>query len=345
MLLRRAVDERDPQELHQTLIDDRPPDESVTVPSPAVAREIHAESVREQRSAALKRLPFLLATMLVWGGLANWRVETLAFFLVGLAAFSTGRAVAEWWRLRNTDPVEAVMAVRRQEIEQSRHEQRMLSTTLAMTYGLMTAICVVWLFQIYVGGLKRSIDLAGLYKPAVRAGQWWRLLSSTYLHGSWLHLLGNLAALRAIGGTMETYELRLRVPLVYLLSALGGGIVSFFATPATAVGASGGIIGLCGYLLVLASRQPQVAPPWIRGWMLGVLGATAALGLFGFFFIDNAAHLGGALTGMLCAVAMIPAEGRPQVPGRERLLDALGWVSALILLAGAGFTVRCLIPR
>jgi membrane associated rhomboid family serine protease len=66
-------------------------------------------------------------------------------------------------------------------------------------------------------------------------------------------------------------------------------------------------MGLCGYLLVLASRQPRVAPRWIRNWMVAAFGATAALGLFGFFFIDNAAHIGGALTGLLCGAVLIPA--------------------------------------
>jgi phosphoglycolate phosphatase-like HAD superfamily hydrolase len=111
----------------------------------------------------------------------------------------------------------------------------------------------------------------------------------------------------------------------------------------TSVGASGGILGLCGYLFVLAARQPHVAPAWIRNWMIAAFGGTAALGLLGFFFIDNAAHIGGALTGLACGAMMIPAEGQPTPPGRERLLDTLGWVAAAILLGGAAFTVRRLI--
>jgi membrane associated rhomboid family serine protease len=77
--------------------------------------------------------------------------------------------------------------------------------------------------------------------------------------------------------------------------------------------------------------------------MLAAFGGTAALGLFGFFFIDNAAHIGGALTGLLCGALLIPAEGERQPPGRDRLSDALGWIAAAILLGGAAFTVRRLI--
>jgi membrane associated rhomboid family serine protease len=236
-----------------------------------------------------------------------------------------------------------VKADRLQKIELTRHEQRLLSTTLAMTYGLVSAISAVWVVQILTGNLPRSIAIAGLIKPAAKAGQWWRLLTGTYLHGSLLHFWGNMAALRGLGGTIESYDRRLRVPLVYLASALGGSIVSTIVIAKTSVGASGGIMGLCGYLLVLASRQPHVAPAWIRSWMLAAFGGTAALGLFGFFFIDNAAHIGGALTGLLCGALLIPAEGERQPPGRDRLSDALGWIAAAILLGGAAFTVRRLI--
>lgn len=319
------------------------PDDEVVVPSRGVAREIHDLAIRDERNRVLKRLPFVLLAGLLWGRWAHWQVETLPFFLVGLSVLWTISAGVDWWRLRNADPVEAVKADRLRKIELSRHEQRLLSTTLAMTFGLVAAIGAVWVFQILTGGLPRSIAIAGLIKPAAKAGQWWRLLTATYLHGSLWHFWGNMAALRGLGGTVESYDRRLRVPLVYLLSALGGSVVSTILIAKTSVGASGGIMGLCAYLLVLASRRPHQAPPWIRSWMLAVFGATAALGLFGFFFIDNAAHIGGALTGLLCGAVLIPVEGEPQLPGRERLLDMLGWVAAAILLGGAAFTVRRLI--
>jgi len=319
------------------------PDDQVVVPSRGVAREIHSQAVRDERNRVLKRLPFVLLATLAWGRWAHWHVETFLFFIVGLSVTWTGSAVIQWWQLRNADPVEAVKADRQLKIDQTRHEQRLLSTTLVMTYGLVGAIGAVWVFQIHTGGLPRSIPIAGLVKPAARAGQWWRLLTATYLHGSLWHFWGNMAALRGLGGTIESYDRRLRVPLVYLASALGGSVVSTLVTAKTSVGASGGIMGLCGYLLVLSSRQPHVAPPWIRSWMLAAFGGTAALGLFGFFFIDNAAHVGGALTGLLCGTMLIPAEGETQPDGREQLLDTLGWVAAGILLAGAAFTVRRLI--
>jgi membrane associated rhomboid family serine protease len=319
------------------------PDDEVVVPSRGVAREIHGQAVRDQRNRVLKRLPVVLLATLLWGRWSRWHVETLLFFLVGLSALWTISAAVEWWQLRNADPVEAVKADRLQKIELTRHEQRLLSTTLAMTYGLVGAIGAVWVFQILTGGLPRSIAIAGLVKPAAKAGQWWRLLTATYLHGSLWHFWGNMAALRGLGGTIESYDRRLRVPLVYLASAVGGSVVSTIVTAKTSVGASGGIMGICGYLLVLASRQPHVAPPWIRSWMLAAFGATAALGLFGFFFIDNAAHIGGALTGLLCGAVLIPAEGEAVASGRERFLDALGWVASAVLLGGAAFTVRRLI--
>jgi membrane associated rhomboid family serine protease len=320
-----------------------PSPDDVVVPSPGVAREIHRETVRDERNRLLKRLPLVALAILFWGLSARWHVETLPFFVVGLSVFWTVNAGIEWWRFRNADPVEAVRADRLQRLEQDRHEQRLLSTTLAMTHGLVGAIGAVWVFQILTGGLDRSVFVAGLVKPAVRAGQWWRLLTATYLHGSLWHFWGNMAALRGLGGTIESYDRRLRLPLVYLLAALGGSVVSTAFVAKISVGASGGIMGLCGYLLMLSRHQPHIAPPWIRRWMIAAFSGTAVLGLLGFFFIDNFAHIGGALTGLLCGAVMIPAEGQPATSGRERLLDALGWIAAAILLGGAAFTVRRLI--
>ncbi len=127
----------------------------------------------------------------------------------------------------------------------------------------------------------------------------------------------------------------MRLPLVYLTSAIGGSIASTIFNSHASIGASGGIMGLCGYLLIFAMRRPGVAPPWLRTSMSATLTNTAILGLIGFFFIDNFAHAGGALTGAACGALMVRRDTDPESPERDRLLDTLGCVAAAILVAGA----------
>jgi hypothetical protein len=71
--------------------------------------------------------------------------------------------------------------------------------------------------------------------------------------------------------------------------------------------------------------------------MWAILGGVALSGIAGYFFIDNAGHAGGALAGMLLAIAAIPA-GQASSPRRIAILDAFGWISAAVLAADAIFT-------
>jgi membrane associated rhomboid family serine protease len=127
------------------------------------------------------------------------------------------------------------------------------------------------------------------------------------------------------------------VPLVYLVAAIGGSMASTLISPTTSVGASGGVLGLAGYLLVSLRGQPGTAR-WIRKRMFALLGTTAAMGIMLFFVIDNGGHLGGALTG--AAVGLLGAPRADAMrPEGEQAWGALAWISATVLLAGAAFTI------
>ena len=215
-----------------------------------------------------------------------------------------------------------------------------------VTSALIAGISVVSAFELVSAGVQAAVTAAGLVKPDVRAGEWWRLLTSTYLHGSILHLFGNMSVLFAFGSAIEARAPRTRVLVVYLCAALAGGACSLWVRPhAASIGASGGVIGVLGYLLVLSLRRPGEVPAHLRSQVLGVLGATALLGLFGFWFLDNAAHAGGLVAGLAIGYLVIPAAAitRPRAP---RLSTAAGWLAAAILIGGAAFTAeRLLHPR
>ena len=190
------------------------------------------------------------------------------------------------------------------------------------------------------------IESAALVKSAVFEGEVWRLLTCELMHGHPLHFLFNFMALLAIGRLMEMHGHPLYVPTVFLFSAMCASVFSLYLSPAAAsVGASGGIMGLIGFLAVLGVRRRHVVP---RGFLRSIalsIALTAATGLIARHFIDNAAHGGGLLGGMMLGAVYVrrraaeAGEGNTPVDlapsGMARLA---GWVGAVALLAATVVT-------
>ncbi len=185
----------------------------------------------------------------------------------------------------------------------------------------------------------RAVAAAGLVKEAARAGEWWRLLTGPMLHGGILHLAMNLSALLVLGRFVEVHASRFRMAQVFLASILAGSLFTFLLTPVPSVGASGGVMGLVGYLGVRAWLRPEEFPDDFLHRIRYAIGATAVLGVLGFAFVDNWAHLGGLLGG--AAMAWI-LDRRPG--GGEGARSALLGQAALgvVLLACAWAAARVL---
>jgi rhomboid protease GluP len=148
----------------------------------------------------------------------------------------------------------------------------------------------------------------------------------------------NGAGLLAVGPLIEVHSRRDHIPLVFLVSALAGSVASVLLYPnTTSVGASGGLMGFTGFLLVLGCRRRERLPHGFAGAVVLVIAATAVLGLVGFALIDNAAHLGGLVAGWLLGLVL---ERRGMIdPGASRATRTLGHLSAAVLLAGAAWCV------
>lgn len=200
--------------------------------------------------------------------------------------------------------------------------------------GLLAVVFLVQMFNI----LDVSIEMAGLVKPAVWNGEVWRLLTATLLHGNGTHIWMNCGALLAMGHLIEVHSRRDHLPLVFLVSALAGSVASVLLYPtATSVGASGGLMGFTGFLLVLGHRRRDALPPGFAGLAVFSIGATAALGVVGFAVIDNAAHLGGLVAGAV--LGLVLDRGGVIDPGRSWVTRSLGIAATLILVAGAVWAI------
>jgi membrane associated rhomboid family serine protease len=217
-------------------------------------------------------------------------------------------------------------------------------------HELRTSVSPALLYE-SMWDISRTAPAAGLVKTDVTAGQWWRLLTGELMHGHPLHFLLNFMALLAVGRLMEVHGHRVYVPTVFLFSALCASLFSLYLSPAPiSVGASGGIMGLIGFLAVIALRRRHVLP---RGFLKSIalsIALTAATGLIASHFIDNAAHAGGLVGGAILGMAYVrrrAGEAPPVDPAIDLapsfMARLAGWISAAALVAATIATVGLLL--
>ena len=308
--------------------------------SPGVIEELHRDLVRRKRRAFFGALPLVLLAAFAWAGALTdpRRFGSLAFFAVITVAL-VGQMGYEWWTLRQADPMQLYQSAQHADAQRYAdlvaHEAVSAHVRPYASYALTATIIAVTAVQFLLTPETKWRDAGALVKGATRAGEWWRVLTASFMHGNIMHIVVNAGGLLMLGRFIEIYNRRLRVPLVYLLSVAGGGLLSTLTFPQTSIGASGGILGLAGYLLVLAGRPKGGTPAWVRRKMLSILGMTALTGTAAFLSIDNAAHAGGAATGALLALILPPAEPSDPFDG----VDMAGVIASAILAGGAVFTI------
>jgi len=176
-----------------------------------------------------------------------------------------------------------------------------------LTDLLLALNCSVFVANLAMGGDKLLV-MGAKVNSAILAGQWWRLLTATTLHGGVLHLLVNCVSLSNIGPLLERISGQERFAAVYALSGLTGSLASFCFNSHPSVGASGAIFGLGGALAVFFYRHRELMGDYSER-VLNQLGMNLLIN-FGFGLlsrsIDNWAHFGGMLGGAIVAWLLGP---------------------------------------
>ncbi|HEV8052362.1 MAG TPA: rhomboid family intramembrane serine protease [Parachlamydiaceae bacterium] len=164
---------------------------------------------------------------------------------------------------------------------------------------------IIFLFMLFSGADLTSMNTENLlhwganYGPYIKEGEYWRLLTSIFLHGGIIHLAGNMWALFYIGTHLETFLGRYKFAFAYLTTGILASLASFYWSGGVSVGASGAVLGLCGVGLVYF-YMTNVLPKEEKSTFLSVLGIIAAASLMQGFVspnTDNVAHLGGFFSG------------------------------------------------
>jgi membrane associated rhomboid family serine protease len=174
--------------------------------------------------------------------------------------------------------------------------------------------------------LNSDILRFGQLPLRVAHGQYYRLLTSAFLHVSFVHLLFNMVALLIVGSPVEAALGRVRFFGLYLLAALGGSVASYlFSNPLQiGVGASGAVFGLFGAFFIIArSRRADTSG------ILVLIGINLAFS-FTDSLIDWRAHVGGLVVGVAVAGVLTLADRRPS--SQKWLVEAVGCLAVLLVL-------------
>lgn len=175
-----------------------------------------------------------------------------------------------------------------------------------ITY-IIIAICLLLFGTMYIFGNGSEDTMTLLLFGAnldvlVESGQVYRLLTCTFLHIGIIHLICNMYSLYVIGKEVETLYGKWKFLIIYALSGICGSILSLAFSPNTvSAGASGAIFGLLGALLYFGYHYRTYLGATIKRSILPVIIINLVIGFLNPA-IDNAAHIGGLVAGILISM-------------------------------------------
>lgn len=171
-----------------------------------------------------------------------------------------------------------------------------------ITIGIMVCLVLVYLYSIATNE-NVLVYFWGVSKYFIRQGEVYRLLTGTLIHIDFIHLLCNLYALFVVGSMVEGYYGKKKYPIIYIVSAITGSLLSICMSDGFSIGASGAIFGLLGSLLYFGYHYRVYFGSVILKRIIPVIIINLGIG-FMISGIDNFAHIGGLIGGFLISKAL-----------------------------------------
>ena len=194
-----------------------------------------------------------------------------------------------------------------------------------ITYLLIALNVILYIVPVLTNSYDTIINNFCVYGPLIKAGQYYRIITGAFLHGGILHLAFNCYALYVIGSQLESYLGKVRYLIVYLFSAVTASLFSMIFSSNPSIGASGAIFGLMGALVYFGYHyrvylgnvlKSQIIPLILFNLLIGALSTG----------IDNFAHIGGLIGGLLITSAL----GIKYKSSTSQMVN--GWILSAIYL-------------
>jgi rhomboid protease GluP len=158
------------------------------------------------------------------------------------------------------------------------------------------------------------LEAGGSFRAAIRAGQFWRLVTAGFFHGGILHIGMNSWVLFDVGSQVEEVYGASRMLVIYFVGTALGFYLSSVWQAGLSVGSSAGIMGLIGAMIALSLHHRSAVTEALRGQYIRWVIYMLLIGLLPGLHIDNAAHVGGLAGGFgMAYLTGLPRwEGSPQ---------------------------------
>lgn len=228
-----------------------------------------------------------------------------------------------------------------QETKEAEEIDKALNLTgsnLYITYGIIAINIIVFALMAFDGaGIFEPNGLVHLkwgsnYSPLTLSGDWWRLLSATFIHFGIIHLAMNMYCLYTIGVYLEPMLGKVKYTAAYLCTGILASLVSLWwhTEPANSAGASGAVFGMYGLFLALLTTD--LIPKKVRASLLQSIAIfvifNLAYGMKGG--IDNSAHIGGLVSGFIIGYLYVISI-RKEKNGLK-----VAWVIPLVIVGSLG---------
>lgn len=221
---------------------------------------------------------------------------------------------------------------------------RQVPVTIGFLVANLAAAAALYLVSESAGDLGTLVLAGANAKSATAGGDWWRLVTSMFLHVGAPHLLLNMYGLWVLGRLVEQFHGSVRLFAIYVISGVAGALASVvFGGPATSMGASGAVFGLLGAAIVeLAIHRRRYPRQW-SGLLLGnLVFLTLANVAIGFLYpiIDQSAHIGGLIAGAALSLVLSRKLAIAMTLPVRLLAGVLALASATAIVYGAWGLVR-----
>ncbi|TSO26570.1 rhomboid family intramembrane serine protease [Lactobacillus sp. LL6] len=218
-------------------------------------------------------------------------------------------------------------------------------TDTYVTFGILVVLLAVFIGEIFMGGSENSYTLmkmGAMQNYAVIAGhQWWRLFTAQFLHIGVLHLVSNAVIIYYMGQYMEPMLGHLRFLVLYILSGIGGNLLSLAmgSDSVISAGASTALFGLFGAMTAIGLRNinnPVISYLGRQAFVLAIINIV--LDLFAPN-IDIQGHIGGFIAGFLLAIILGDRTMKKYNP-KWRVLAMAGLIFYVVLTVRTGMVIK-----
>ncbi|WP_050608120.1 rhomboid family intramembrane serine protease [Clostridium niameyense] len=178
------------------------------------------------------------------------------------------------------------------------------NNSTVITYSIIVANIIMYILtaflsrNIFDSDIRVLIVLGAKVNYLISKGQYYRFITSMFLHGGLVHIGLNMYSLYCIGPLVESYFGKIKYLIIYFVSGMLASIFSYIFSPAISIGASGAIFGVLGATLIIAYKNKENIGKGFFKNIVSVIIANLVLG-FSISNIDNFAHIGGLIGGII----------------------------------------------